>query len=112
MRRGFVGCNPSCELGAPVFLPAGALVSSLQLDQCADPGQIGTATLRKRAVGGRDVVELATVEGGHGSQAGCALLTQNLATPETIDNQNHHYYISVGLPSAFELKAVRLNYTL
>ena len=110
----------NCSFVAPVLLPAGAVVISLQLDACDTRGSAAvTASLQRsqRANGG--TVNLAQATTGFGpSTFGCALVTSQLASPSTINNDLFAYFVRVSIAStgpALEdarFQAVRIFYRL
>jgi hypothetical protein len=105
-----------CFFVAPVFLPAGALVTAIQLELCdvgSGPTENVAVTLsRVPTSDSNNVVELAAT--GTTGTPGCVFLTQSLAAPETIDNQSNNYFVAVfsAPTSAVQFSGVRLNYTL
>ena len=109
-------CTAPCALMAPVHLPAGARVISIELGACDTSGtgfvamtlfripdlEVGNATLATAITGGAEV-------------PGCGFFTQVLPIPETVDNFNNAYFVSVSINGTDELTrfwAVRIYYRL
>lgn len=97
-------------------LPAGAILSSVELDACDSDAaaQVQVAVFRSVKAGG--ALTNLTGFGGTGIMAtpGCSVFSLNLTTPETINNLNNNYFIDVlsGATSATSFKAVRVTYRL
>jgi hypothetical protein len=100
------GCGGSILIGFPAFpchyvadlrLPAGALLTSIQLDGCdTSTTEEITFTVRRKAGTAAPVNLLGTsATTGLASQPGCTAVTATLATPETIDNGQHAYFVDV-----------------
>jgi hypothetical protein len=109
-----------CEQVAGVRLPAGALVSRIELDGCDDSGtgEI-TFSLVRTAVGNAPPFTLANFLAlettGVTETPGCGTFTGNLSTPTTIDNANFNYVVTVdprGTTAETRFAAVRVFYTL
>jgi hypothetical protein len=102
-----------CNFLAPVNLPAGALLTSIELHFCdTDVVNDVFVSLFKVVVPGGTQTELAGTQSG--GNPGCAVVTGNLPAPETIDNRNRSYYVTVlsGPNTTTRFYGVRLFYTL
>jgi hypothetical protein len=112
--NGALACTGgSCFFGAPVFLPAGALVTSIGLHLCdTDPVSNVSASLTRVATPSGGAAFLGALQSG--GTPGCVLVTSDLATPETIDNQSNSYYfqVSLGGNTMTRVHSARLFYTL
>jgi S-layer homology domain len=107
-------CNATCVLEAPLVLPAGARVTSVELDGCdaSVPGSFTLALFRSGKFESGAAALTATLFTG---SPGCTAFTANLTTPHTIDNANNLYFVQVSLTggtSAIRFQAVRVFYTL
>jgi hypothetical protein len=110
-----------CKLLGGVRLPAGALLTSIQLDGC-DPSSTGRLryTIFRSPAGTNSLVNLlgfgaAGDTGSISAQPGCGLFTATLPSPETIDNAANTYWFLVifeGSDSAVEFTAMRAFYAL
>jgi hypothetical protein len=111
-RRHCIGVD--CALQAAVQLPAGALVTSVEVDGCdTDVANNFQVRLRRSALHGGGATTLATVTSS--GSAGCGFFSTTLVTPETIDNLNHTYwvdYFAIVPGTSLQIQAVRLFYTL
>jgi len=112
-------CTSSCTLAAPVILPAGALVSRVELAACdtATAGDVRGALRRQPGLTGDDnpEIRLVFIETGMAATPGCGLFAADLAPPETIDNLNNNYFVNTTLNGGTadtRLRAIRLHYTL
>ena len=111
-------CNaPNCAFGAPVSLPAGALVTRLELEACDDDAGGGSveATLLRVTVNESAVSPLAVVGTGAPDAPGCQVFGTDLVSPETIENADATYVARVatqGVGSATRFQAVRIFYRL
>jgi hypothetical protein len=107
-------CTGSCNLLAPVFLPAGALITRIELVACDSLNTQDVTARLTRTTGIESSLFIATVSTGLVPGPGCNFFPADLATPETVDNFNNNYNIAValtGTPTA-RFQAVRLYYTL
>jgi hypothetical protein len=103
----------SCFFLAPLFLPAGALVSAIELEACDDdPALDVTFSLYRINAPGAGLDVLAT--GATAGTPGCSFALAVLPAPETIDNLNSSYAIQVGLTAdpSTRFFAVRSTYRL
>jgi S-layer homology domain len=105
----------NCRLLAPVQLPAGALVTRIEVDGCdTNPAFNFSVVLRRSQAHGGATTALTSADSA--GVPGCVFVTGNLATPETIDNRNNTYfldYIDGGTNDAsLRFTAVRIFYTL
>jgi hypothetical protein len=103
-----------CVLSAAVQLPAGALVTSIEVDGCDTDG---LANLRMKLKRGALHAGVATdlAEAVSSGAPGCGFITATLATPETIDNRNHTYWLEffgITPGPTLQFQAVRIFYTL
>ena len=112
--NGALACTGgSCFFSAPVFLPAGALVTSIELHLCdSDPAANVSASLTRVAAPSGGATFLGSLQSS--GTPGCVLVTSNLSTPETIDNQTNSYYfqVSTGGTTMTRFHSARLFYTL
>jgi hypothetical protein len=103
-----------CTLYAGLFLPAGALVSSIELEACdADAGGGVGAILYRTGKLETSLTALATT--ATGGSPGCITATGTLASAHTIDNVNNTYFVQVDITGgtlATRLHAVRVLYNL
>jgi hypothetical protein len=97
-----------CVLAAPVFLPAGALVSRLELAGC-DNTSIGDAGAVLEQLTESEPRHIGSVGTGFPNTPGCGFFASDLA--ETIDNAAS-YRVRVRLRDQTRFQAVRLYYTL
>jgi hypothetical protein len=105
-----------CFFEAAVVLPAGALVTSIQLEACSDLdlNHVSARLFRMMQLegAGTKLVEVVTPFGA----TGCMQTTGNLAVPHIIDNVHNTYFVEVGLGGAVALdvrtrfQAVRVFY--
>ena len=89
MGLGTCGCGASsaCGFTAAVFLPAGAAITSIQLEACdTNSSAAVTADLAQQDAVSGQFTQLAQVSTGQTETPGCARTTQALATPTTVDN--------------------------
>jgi hypothetical protein len=107
----------ACSMYAGLFLPAGALVSSVELEACDtdanDPGNDVTATLYQsgKLESSLTVVTAIATDGS----PGCTTLPVGLAPWHPIDNVNNTYFVKVdiiGGTVATRFQAVRVHYYL
>jgi hypothetical protein len=105
-----------CFFEAAVVLPAGALVTSIQLEACSDLdlNHVSARLFRMMQLEGAGT-KLVVVVTPFGA-TGCMQTTRNLAVPHTIDNVHNTYFVEVGLGGAVALdvrtrfQAVRVFY--
>jgi hypothetical protein len=112
-----------CELTAGVRLPAGAVMSRIELDACDDSStqELRFSMWRTSAPGGPTSEPLTTIHTtGVAATPGCGKFTGALLAPTVVDNVSHNYWIFV-LPNAgvaiaptkaVRIAAVRVFYTL
>ena len=107
-------CSGGCGWVAGIHLPAGAILSSVELDACDTDAtnQVSIAVYRSPK-GGGGIIPIVPF-GGTGATPGCAVFVRNATTPETINNLTNNYIIDVfsGPTNATSFKAVRVNYRL
>lgn len=109
----FCGGAAACGWLVGIKLPAGAIMSSVELDACdTDTAAQLTLTVFRSDKGGGPVAVIGGV-GVTGATPGCATFPVNMV-PETINNLNNNYIIDVssGPTSSTRFKAVRVNYRL
>ena len=109
-------CNAPCVAEAALFLPAGALVTAIELEACDtnNGGTVGAQLFRGGKLGS-GVLSLAGTETGTAATPGCTAVTGHLGVPHTIDNVNNAYFVQVlglGGGSSLRFQAVRVYYTL
>ncbi len=100
---------------APVHLPQGASIVSIELEACdaSGSGEVGAALFRG-SLGGT-ATEIVNVETGDAEVPGCTTVAADLPGPETVENDAHRYIIAIhnttfdGLTS---FAAVRVRYRL
>jgi S-layer family protein len=112
----FCGGSANCGWLAGIQLPAGAILTSVELDACDTDviDQVQVAVFRS-AKGGGAVTGLAPFGGTGGpTTPGCAVFVRPLTAPETIDNLTNNYILDVisGRTDTTSFKAVRVNYRL
>jgi S-layer homology domain len=106
-------CTMACTLEAPLSLPAGALVTALEIDGC-DQSPTGSFTLLLRRSGkfeSDSSALVATIFTG----TGCMAFPAILPVPHTIDNANNAYFVQLDITvggSQIRFQAVRVFYTL
>jgi hypothetical protein len=113
---GTISCpGANCNFRAPVSLPAGALVTSMEMEICDNDNlnQVYVEFFRLTAPNG-SLDSLGIVLSGLAATPGCTLMPLTLPTPVTIENRNHSYYVRavMGPTNSITLSAVRLSYTL
>jgi hypothetical protein len=106
-------CTIPCAVEAPLFLPAGALVTAIELDACdtSAPTSVTVGLFRV----GRLESSVLILASGVTTGTGCQAVMTNLPTPHTIDNANFSYFVQVflgGNTDATRFQAVRVHYTL
>jgi hypothetical protein len=103
-----------CVFLAPVFLPAGALVTAIQGELCDTHATSDMSVQLTKAASPQGTVTGLAV--GHtNGMPGCAFLTVPLPVPETIDNQNNTYSLRVDTGAAspaLYFRGVRIFHTL
>ena len=109
-------CNsvPDCGWLAGIKLPAGAIMTSVELDACdSDAADVLYIAVWKNVKGGGATTNLSGW-GDTGVTPGCNTFVRALTMPETINNLNNNYWINVhsGATSTTSFKAVRVNYRL
>jgi len=107
----------ACIFNAAVQLPAGALVTSIELDACdTNPAASVRLVLFKYGALESSTTVLAIVDTGPAATPGCAFFPLNLPTPESIDNENNTYVAVVSISgtndSSARFQAVRIFYNL
>jgi len=117
-------CEPSvfdCLLNAAVFLPAGAVVTGIEIDGCdgMDNGELSATLWRKPLQFGPaqdSVVAIVSAGTGFTDAPGCATVSAAPTAPETIDNRNNSYFVQLLLGDSagaeIRLHAVRIFYHL
>jgi hypothetical protein len=110
---------PNCTLIAGLRLPAGAVISRIELDACDDnpAGQVRFTLFRTNSPATQaSLIQLAPIgETGQAALPGCANFSNQLIAPITIDNKNFNYFLDVGLTtdsSDVNFSAVRVYYSL
>jgi S-layer family protein len=109
-------CSSSCDVRAPVMLPAGAVIVGMELEACdTNPAASVAAELsfQPQLEGGISV--LASVSTGNAATPGCAFFSVNLAAAHTVNNETGSYCVVVstnGTTVATRFQAVRLVYRL
>jgi hypothetical protein len=105
---------PLCILETGVLLPAGALVTSIEVDGCDENAEANfSVSFSRAAANGGALDNLATALSS--GNPGCVFTTADLATPETIDNRNNLYqvrFFSSVADASLRVQAVRIFYTL
>src|SRR5262249_44450417 len=110
----------TCTVSAPLLLPAGAVVTSIQLEGCATPSSVLDAQLDHIGILESSHETLALVNFGRPSVTTCRLFTANASPPHTIDNAQGTYLLTVDLladlgtmlDDATRFQAVRVFYHL
>lgn len=103
---------------APVVLPSGALVSSIEMEACDSTatGQtlFGMSQVISPGVNGWNITSVGST--GTSATPGCAFFPINLTTPVTIDNENNIYLLFADWEGNFtsnnRIHAVRIFYNL
>jgi hypothetical protein len=111
----FCGTGSPCSWFAGVRLPTGAQVIAIELDACdADAINQVTFALFRNLKGGGITTNLNGGIPGTGATPGCNVFTSSLAAPETVNNLNNNYHLSVasGPSNLTRFKAVRVIYRL
>jgi hypothetical protein len=105
-----------CTFAMGVHLPAGSLVTSIELEACDNNAAAGlTASLVRIGQLESANVPLASVSTGDGPMPTCALFPANLGIPHTIDNRNNTYVALVsinGMGNTTRFQALRVFYHL
>ena len=109
-------CSTNCNLVAPVMLPAGAIIQSMELEACdTNPaGEITVPLLRYPQLEA-PFQNLGSIATGVGATPGCAFFNVNLPAPHTVNNETGTYVVRVNLSGATiatRFQAVRLVYRL
>jgi hypothetical protein len=104
-----------CQLAAPVSVPAGAVLESLELDACDNSaaGQVSAELIRVAARSSASQ-QLGIVQTGIGAMPDCDLFSAPL-TALTVDNRNNTYTVTVSITGGganTALQAVRVFYHL
>jgi hypothetical protein len=105
----------NCLLDAGVLLPAGALVTSIEVDGCDNVTDNFQVVLRRASVHGGTNPSVTLATATSSGNPGCVFVSADLATPETIDNGNNLYRLSFTSPvvgESLNFQAVRIFYTL
>src|SRR5262245_9502790 len=103
----------NCVLDAPVLLPAGVLVTSLEVDACDTNPTEDFGVNFLRAFGSGNVSGTGFVSSS--GNPGCVVFTADVTPPHTIDNHENTYYLRFFSPvadSSLRLRAVRILYQL
>ena len=98
-----------------VRLPAGALVTSIQLEACdTDASNSVTLALFRKASPSGTTTTVSSVTTGVGATPGCAFFSSAVGLPITIDNVNNSYFVDVlsGPNVTTRFHAIRVFYTL
>jgi hypothetical protein len=104
-----------CSLAAGVRLPAGALVTRIELDACDTSATQYVGVNLFRVVAGVTRVFLAAANTGGANTPGCTRIGTPLPIPETIDNLTNSYILLINMGAAASqvgLLAVRVFYIL
>lgn len=104
---------------APVNLPAGALISSIEIQGC-DTSAAGelTATLFSNTTSGggvQSIINHGSVSTGVAAAPGCGFFAANFGTPPEVDNLSRTYFVQVThgtTDGSNRFSAVRLFYVL
>jgi hypothetical protein len=106
----------SCLYETGFLLPAGSLVTSVELDACDTNATYGvTAILIRIGRPEGPAAALASASTGPAATPGCTTVTTNLGAPPTIDNDNFSYLVQVGgfaADNSTRFQAVRIMYRL
>jgi hypothetical protein len=108
------GCAVAdCILVAPLRLPAGALVTSIQVDVC-DTSATSDATVSLRANPLHEATPIVLATAATSGTPGCGFVSAALATPHTVDNGTNTYSLRyTGAPDlSTRVQAVRVFYNL
>jgi hypothetical protein len=108
-----------CQFLGGVRLPAGALVSRIELQACdlSASQELHYALWRTGPPAQPNVPlpgtrTILTGAAATGDQPGCKVFTESLTTPETIDNENNTYFVWVQGNVTVNFLGVRIYYTL
>jgi hypothetical protein len=108
--------SPSgAEVEAAVSLPAGALITSIELEGCdTDPAGSVVYILFTTDSSGAFTTLSSLGDTGTGATPGCGVFPLALSSPHTVDNVNNTYYVAVrsGTTSATGYTAMRVYYNL
>lgn len=110
-------CTAPCFFAAPVPLPAGAVMTRIELAGC---DSIATANVTARlfrvpAPDGTPNVLATATTGPNANVPGCGFFNANLAAPHSIDNVAWTYFVEVGISGSTlstRFQAVRVFYHL
>jgi hypothetical protein len=106
----------ACSFEAPLFLPAGALVTAIELEGCdTNPAASVTVTLFTQLPLEGGLFPLAALTTGQAQTPGCNFFEVNLPVPETVNNFSNTYQVEVFIDGATDttrFQAVRVYYTL
>jgi hypothetical protein len=109
------GNSSPCTWFAGVRLPTGAQVTAIELDACDfdSLSQLSFALFRN-VKGGGLTTNLNGALATTGATPGCTTFTANLTAPETVNNLNNNYSLTVasGPTNSTRFKAVRVIYRL
>ena len=105
-------CSEACFLEAPLLLPAGALITSVELDACDFSASNLQVRLFRMGAHEASAATLATATTT--GTPGCVFLTAT-PTAHTVDNRNNSYWVEVnmgGSTGEARFQAVRVFYKL
>ena len=112
----FCTSTTPCRAVAPVLLPAGALVTALELEACDTSGaKSAQAQLIRLVAAASTAISLATSSSGVAATPDCARFFTPLGIPETIDNFTNTYVVQIdadGTDNTVRFQAVRIYYRL
>ena len=99
-----------CFFHAPVFLPAGALVTSLELEGCDTSGgaEVGASMIQVGKLNDAATTLYSTFTSGI---PGCGLVRDS-GQQVTINNANNSYFVRMQVRSATRFRAVRIFFHL
>ena len=105
-----------CRAAAPVLLPAGALVTAIDLEACDTSATKSVqAQLLLVIASASTTVSLATASSGVAATPGCAHFITPVVIPTTIDNFTNTYVVQIdadGTDDTARFQAVRIYYRL
>ncbi len=106
-------CNAGCFLEAPLYLPAGATITSVEVDGC-DTDAASNVFVSVFQIGLSESSKTTVATAVTSGTPGCAVL---VATPgvNTIDNANNSYWVEIalgGTAGTTRFQAVRVFYKL
>ena len=111
-------CTGTCLIHAPLSLPEGALVTSIQLEACdsTSTGRVIAALERAQSPQAANfVLTTAETDPDNSLLPGCGFFSGVVNPPHTIDNAHNRYRVTVGLSggtSNTRFQAVRVFYQL